>query len=140
VGSEGNDAPLHQLMALTVLRILVRVYAQAELYAGKIGSPAAERELRMLGEMAVHGGAALGWSSRALAVWNAARAGRSDAEIAVQCGVPVSDVPQWIKDADTFLARLEHRSHQQLHVDAPFAVSATGALPVANEESDEPPH
>jgi hypothetical protein len=102
---DGEPFPMHQLLTWMMLRQLHRLFDTATRYASEVGGPGEDAKRSELGALAVLGGMTTGYASRLLTTWNSARAGRSNAEIAGQLGIPVDRVPQMIDAAKAYVDR-----------------------------------
>ncbi|MDS0140577.1 MULTISPECIES: hypothetical protein [unclassified Amycolatopsis] len=95
--------PPHQLLIKAMSQLLQRVAEEATCYASAVGRPDERAKLWRLSGTAVVGGISIGCASRMLIVWNSERAGRSNADIAGQLGIPVDRVPEMIASAKAYL-------------------------------------
>ncbi|GAB3167646.1 hypothetical protein GCM10027258_93330 [Amycolatopsis stemonae] len=95
--------PPHQMLTMAMTQFLQNVFEDASCYASKVGRPDEDAELWRLSAFALTSGASIGHASRLLIVWNSERAGRSNADIAGQLGIPVDRVPQMIATAKAYL-------------------------------------
>jgi hypothetical protein len=100
---ECQPLPPHQLLTGAMTQLLQRVSEDATRYASNVGRRDEDTELWRLSSTAVISGASIGYAGRLLVVWNSERAGRSNADIASQLGIPVDRVPQMIGTAKAYL-------------------------------------